>query len=43
MNIKTLIIAAVIVVVAVGGYLYMSPETEVTPATPAASTTQPAK
>jgi hypothetical protein len=41
MNSKILIIAAVLVVVAVAGYFYMTPEAEVTP-TPPAATSEPA-
>ena len=41
MNSKILIIAAVLVVVAVAGYFYMTPEAEVSP-TPPAATSEPA-
>ncbi len=39
MNSRTLILAAVLVVVAVAGYLYFTPETEVMQSEPAATET----
>ena len=42
MNSRTLIIAAVLVIVAIAGYLYMMPEVEVMQSEPAATTSEPA-
>ena len=42
MNGRTLILAAVLVIVAIAGYLYMMPEVEVRQSEPAAATSEPA-
>jgi|CeladaMinimDraft_18_1061708.scaffolds.fasta_scaffold00002_384 flagellar basal body-associated protein FliL len=42
MNSRTLILAAVLVIVAIAGYLYMMPEVEVRQSEPAAATSEPA-
>ena len=42
MNGRTLILAAVLVIVAIAGYLYMMPEVEVMQSEPAATTSEPA-
>ncbi|MCL4767048.1 MAG: hypothetical protein KJZ80_12485 [Hyphomicrobiaceae bacterium] len=42
MNSRILIVGAVVVIVAIAGYFYMTPEAEMTPSQPA-STTQPAQ
>ena len=42
MNSRTLILAAVLVIVAIAGYLYMMPEVEVMRSEPATTTSEPA-